>query len=81
MEEDEEKPEQEDEPEEPGIGLRSRSRPNMWVAMVAYAVLAILAGLTLNGPTRFEFRLRVLVWLLLGALAIRTWVHRFRERL
>jgi hypothetical protein len=49
--------------------------------MGAYAVLAILAGLTLNGSTIFEFRLRVLVWLLLGALAIRTWVHTFRERL
>ena len=72
---------QEDQPEEPGIGLRSTRKPNIWLAMGAYAVLAILAGLTLNGPTIFEFRLRVLVWLLLGALAIRTWVHTFRERL
>jgi hypothetical protein len=70
-----------DETEEPGIGLRSTGKPNIWLAMGAYAVLAILAGLTLNGSTIFEFRLRVLVWLLLGALAIRTWVHTFRERL
>jgi len=75
MEDDEEKP------EEPGIGLRATRKPNIWLAMGAYAVLAILAGLTLNGPSIFEFRLRVLVWLLLGALAIRTWVHTFRERL
>ncbi len=76
MEEDEQKPE-----EEPGIGLRFTRKPNIWLAMGAYVALAILVGLTLSGPTIFEFRLRVLVWLLLGALAIRTWVHTFRERL
>lgn len=62
------------------VGLRRVRKPNFWAAMGAYAVLAILAGLTLNGPTPFEARLRVLVWLILAALAVRTWVHRIRER-
>jgi len=62
------------------IGLRGVKKPNFWVAMGAYAGLAILAGLTLNGPSVFEARLRALVWLLLAALAVRTWIHRIRER-
>ena len=61
-------------------GLRRVKKPNFWVAMAAYAGLAILAGLTLNGPTVFEARLRALVWLVLAALAVRTWIHRIRER-
>jgi hypothetical protein len=68
------------EPGETAVGLRRVKKPNFWVAMGAYAGLAILVGLTLNGPTVFEARLRVLVRLLLGALAVRTWIHRFRER-
>ena len=63
------------------IGLRRVGKPNFWTAMAAYVGIAILAGLTLNGPTVFETRLRWLVWLLLAALAVRTWVHRLRERL
>ena len=60
------------------IGLRRVRKPNFLAAMAAYAVLAILAGVTLNGPTLFEKRLRILVWLLLGALAIKTWIHKKR---
>jgi hypothetical protein len=56
------KPEERD---QPGIGLRSSKKPNILVAMAAYAALAILAAITLNGPSAFEFRLRVLVWLVL----------------
>ena len=70
-------------PADPGeneIGLRRIKKPNFWVAMGAYAALAILVGITLNGPTVFEERLRVLVWLLLAALALRTWIHKIRER-
>lgn len=62
------------------VGLRRVRKPNFWAAMAAYAVLAILSAVTLNGPTVFEHRLRVLVWLLLGALAVKTWIHRIRER-
>ena len=55
-------------------------KPSFWVAMGAYAAIAIMAGLTLNGPTMFETRLRVLVWLLLGALAVRTFIQKIREQ-
>lgn len=48
-------------------------KPNFIAAMGAYAVLAILAGFTLDGP------LRVAVWLLLGALAVKTWIQKVRE--
>ena len=66
--------------DEEEIGLRRTRKPNFWAAMAAYAVLAILAAVTLNGPTIFESRLRALVWLMLGALAVKTWIHRIRER-
>jgi 4-hydroxybenzoate polyprenyltransferase len=49
--------------------------------MAAYAGIAVLAGLTLNGPTRFEFLLRALVWLLLGAMALKTVLHHLRDRM
>ena len=39
------------------------------VVMGAYAVLALLAGLTLSEP-RFRFA----VWILLGGLALKTWI-------
>jgi len=66
--------------EETAVGLRRAGKPRLWMAMTAYAGFAILAGLTLNGPTPFEFRLRVLVWLLMGALAVKTAIHHFRSR-
>lgn len=62
------------------VGLRRPGKPNFWAAMAAYVGLAILTGLTLNGPTVFEARLRWLVWLLLGALAVRTFLHKIREQ-
>lgn len=37
-------------------------------AFACYGVLAVMAALTLDGS------LRVLVWVLLGALALRTWL-------
>ena len=66
--------------EDEGVGLRRIRKPSFWGAMVAYAVLALLVGLTLNGPTLFERRLRAVVWLLLAALAVRTWIHAIRQR-
>jgi hypothetical protein len=36
-----------------------------------YAVLAVLAGLTLDG------KMRIAVWILMGGLAVKTWIaHR-----
>lgn len=66
--------------DEEEVGLRRIRKPNFWAAMTAYAILAILAAVTLNGPTPFESRLRALVWLILGALAVKTCIHRIRER-
>jgi hypothetical protein len=47
---------------------------NFATAMGAYAVLAILAILTLDGPMLGA------VLLLLAALALRTWIQTIRER-
>lgn len=65
--------------EAPEVGMRGGRKPSFWAALAAYAVLAILVGVTLNGPTIFEFRLRVVVWLLLAALAVKTFIHRMRD--
>ena len=40
-----------------------------YMAMGTYAVLAILAGLTLDG------KMRLAVWIFLGGLALRTVIH------
>jgi len=37
-------------------------------SMTAYAVLAVLAGLTLDGV------LRTAVWILMAGLAVKTWI-------
>ncbi len=47
---------------------------NCATAMAAYAVLAILAMLTLDGAMLGA------VLLLLAALAVRTWIQTIRER-
>jgi len=49
-------------------------KPKLRVALASYAGLGILATLTLDGP------FRVLVWLVLSALAIKTWIAVVRER-
>ena len=46
-------------------------------AMAAYALLALLVGLTLGGAVRIgdrEIDLRIAVWILLAGLAIKTWI-------
>jgi hypothetical protein len=47
------------------------------VAMLCYAVLAVLAGLTLKDFPAYPFRSAV--WVLLAALALMTWVTAFRR--
>ncbi len=45
-------------------------KPTFQAAMVSYSVLAVLAGLALDG------KLRVAVWILLAGLALKTWIAR-----
>ena len=45
----------------------------VYVAMACYAVIAILAGLTIDGKAR------LVVWIFLGGLAIRTYLHTLRK--
>jgi hypothetical protein len=48
-----------------------------WVAMGAYVVLAILAWTKLTAPIpHSEFEVRHVVLVILGALAVSTWLHR-----
>lgn len=49
-------------------------KPRFLTAMLFYAVLALLAGLTL------EHLPRVVVWLFLVALAVKTWIASVREQ-
>jgi hypothetical protein len=40
---------------------------NVKTALIAYAALALMAGFALNG------KIRLFIWILLGAFAIKTW--------
>jgi len=44
------------------------------LALVAYAVIGGLAAMTLTG------KLRIGVWLLLGALAVKAWIASISDR-
>ena len=43
-------------------------------AFAAYAVLAILAGFTLEGPFRLA------IWIFLGGIALKTWLVVLKRR-
>ena len=45
--------------------------------MLCYAALAIVVGLTLQNFDKYP--LRTVVWVLLGALAVKTWIAAARE--
>jgi hypothetical protein len=45
-------------------------RVSFRTALVGYAVLALIAGFALEG------NIRLAVWILLGGLAIKTWIAR-----
>jgi hypothetical protein len=49
-------------------------KPRFWAAMACYGVLALLAGLTLEPAPR------ALIWLFLGALALKTWIAQKRQQ-
>ena len=44
-----------------------------YIALAAYAVIALLAGVTLDG------KLRLAVWVFLGYLAFRTYFHTIQK--
>ena len=44
-----------------------------YLAMTCYALIALLAGLTLDGNAR------LVVWIFLGGLAIKTYLHTLRK--
>jgi hypothetical protein len=46
----------------------------LWVALSAYGVLAALAAATLDKTPR------IVVWLFLAALAVKTWIASRREQ-
>ena len=46
----------------------SGTRRKLTLALAAYGIIAALAWLTLDG------KLRVAVWILVGALAVKTWI-------
>ncbi|MCS6951540.1 MAG: hypothetical protein RMK57_03310 [Bryobacterales bacterium] len=48
-------------------------KPRLLHALLSYAALAVLAGLTL------EHLFRTAVWLFLAALAVKTWIASKRE--
>jgi hypothetical protein len=59
----------EDEPKsEPG-----NSRRKLYTALACYGVIAVLAGITLDG------KFRLVVWVFLAYLAARTYLHALRK--
>lgn len=48
-------------------------KPSLVTAMICYALLALAAGFTLDHMPR------LVVWLFLGLLAVKTWIRSARE--
>lgn len=47
-----------------------RRNPSFSAAMLSYAVLALIAGFALDG------KFRLVVWIFVGGLALKTWIAR-----
>jgi hypothetical protein len=64
---------------EPESGLETDPDPGpkpgrkFYLALAAYAGIALLAGFTLDG------NFRLVVWILLGALALKTYIHTLKQ--
>lgn len=54
--------------------LTSGTKIRLLLAMLCFAVLATMAGLTLE-----DWRLRAVVWIVLGGLAAKTWIAAVRR--
>ena len=52
--------------------MQPQAKTRLLAAMLCYAALAVLAGLTLQDFDKYP--LRIAVWVLLGALAVKTWI-------
>jgi diacylglycerol kinase len=46
----------------------------LWIAIASYAALGLMAAFTLERTPR------ILVWLILGALAVKTWIVWIKHR-
>jgi hypothetical protein len=62
---------------EPGLdpALDPGPKPGrkFYFALAAYAAIALLAGFTLDG------NFRLVVWILLGALALKSYIHTLKQ--
>jgi hypothetical protein len=54
--------------------LTSATKTRLFTAMFCFAALATLAGLTLE-----DWHFRAAVWVLLGGLAVKTWIAAARQ--
>jgi len=50
-----------------------KSGPKFWVAMTCYAAIALLAWSTLDG------NFRLVVWIILGGLAVKTYIAKLQK--
>ncbi|HOL72157.1 MAG TPA: hypothetical protein PLP04_17740 [Bryobacteraceae bacterium] len=54
--------------------LTSETKTRLLVALLCYAGLAAMAGLTLD-----DWRIRAAVWVLLAGLGVKTWIAALRR--
>lgn len=54
--------------------LTSEIKTRLLVAILCYAGLALMAGLTLD-----DWRIRAAVWILLAGLGVKTWIAAMRR--
>jgi hypothetical protein len=57
--------------------VQPQVKTRLLVALLCYAGLAVLAGLTLQNFDKYP--IRTAVWVLLGALAVKTWIAAARR--
>lgn len=57
--------------------MQPQAKTRLLLAMLCYAALAVLAGLTLHDFGKWP--LRTAVWAFLGALAAMTWIRAARR--
>jgi hypothetical protein len=58
---------------EPDPSPEPKRGRKFYLALAAYAVIALLAALTLDG------NFRLVVWILLGGLALKTYIHTLKQ--